>query len=318
MTTFLITWTSGFIGYHTAKNLLDEWEKVVWFDSENDYYEVSLKHHRRSLLEKYPNFTFYLWWLEDKEVLEKIFSENKIDKVCHLAAQAWVRYSLKNPQAYVNSNLIWFFNIIELSKKHKVQNFVYASSSSVYWANEKIPFSVDDQVDSPVSLYAATKKSNELIAHTYAHLYGLPCTWLRFFTVYGPLGRPDMAPHIFTKKILNWETIDVFNFWKMQRDFTYIDDIVDGVIKSLETVSEYEIFNLWNHNPVELERFIEIIEETTGKKAIKNYMEIQPGDVEKTYADVDHTFEKIWWKAHTPLEVGLPKMIESFRSYYNI
>jgi len=276
MTNYLVTWSSGFIWYHTAKRLLEEWNTVIGFDNENDYYDVSLKQHRRNLLKEYENFSFYLWDLSNQIDLETVFKENTIDKVCHLGAQAGVRYSLQNPRAYIDSNLVWFFNIIELAKKYEVQNFVYASSSSVYGANEKIPFSESDNVDHPVSLYAATKKSNELIAHTYSHLYNLPTTWLRFFTVYWPLGRPDMAPDIFTRKICRWETIDVFNFGKMQRDFTYIDDIVDGVVKSLEIVSKYEVFNLGNHNPVELEKFIKILEENIGKKAVKNYMEIQP------------------------------------------
>jgi UDP-glucuronate 4-epimerase len=318
MSTYLVTWSSGFIWYHTSKRLLEGGNSVIGVDNENDYYDISLKHHRRSLLEKYDNYSFYSWGLEDDTFLEKVFSENTIDKVCHLGAQAWVRYSLENPRAYIDSNLIGFFNIIELAKKHTVQNFVYASSSSVYGANEKIPFSESDNVDHPVSLYAATKKSNELIAHTYSHLYKLPTTWLRFFTVYGPLGRPDMAPDIFTRKISSWETIDVYNFGKMQRDFTYIDDIVDGVIKSLETISDYEVFNLWNHNPVELERFIEILEENIGKKADKNYMEIQPGDVPRTFADIDHTYDKLWWKAQTSLEQWLKKFVEAYKNYYKV
>lgn len=318
MTTYLITGTSGFIWYHVANRLLKEWNKIIGYDNENNYYDVELKKHRRSLLEKFSNFSFYNWGLEDSSSLEKIFSENNIDKVCHLAAQAGVRYSLQNPRAYIESNLVWFFNIIELSKKYSIKNFVYASSSSVYWANEKIPFSEWDNVDHPVSLYAATKKSNELIAHTYSHLYNLPTTGLRFFTVYGPLGRPDMAPNIFTKKIISGKPIDVFNFGKMQRDFTYIDDIVDGVIKSLNTISNYEVFNLWNHNPVELEKFIEILEENIGKKADKNYMKIQPGDVPRTFADIDHTYEKLWWKAQTSLEDGLKIFIQAYKHYYKV
>ena len=318
METILITWSSGFIWYHTAKRLLEEWYRVIGYDNENDYYEVSLKEHRRKLLEMYENFYFTQWGLEDYAVLEGIFETYTIDKVCHLWAQAGVRYSLQNPRAYIDSNLVWFFNIIELAKLHQVKNFVYASSSSVYGANKKIPFDVEDRVDHPVSLYAATKKSNELIAHTYAHLYNLPTTWLRFFTVYGPLGRPDMAPDIFTRKILNEESIDVYNFWKMQRDFTFIDDIVEWVIRSLETISSYEVLNLWNHNPVELERFIELLELYTGKKAIKNYMEIQPWDVERTYADISHTEKILGWKPTTSLEDGLKIFVESYRAYHNI
>ncbi len=318
MTTYLITWTSGFIGSNLATKLLESGNTVIGVDNENDYYDVSLKHYRRKLLEKHERFSFYLWGLEDNNFLEKVFSENKIDKVCNLAAQAGVRYSLENPRTYIESNLLGFFNIIELSKKYNIKNFVYASSSSVYGANEKIPFSESDNVDHPVSIYAATKKSNELIAHTYSHLYKLPTTGLRFFTVYGPLGRPDMAPDIFTRKICAWETIDVYNFGKMQRDFTYIDDIVAGVILALDTISHYEVFNLWNHNPVELERFIEILEENIGKKAIKNYMEIQPGDVPRTFADIDHTYDILWWKAKTSLEEWLQKFVTSYREYYKV
>ncbi len=317
MKTILITWTSWFIWFHTAKRLLKEWNtKIIWFDSENDYYDVNLKIARREELLKFENFKFYKWKLENFDDLKKVFEENKIDKVCNLAAQAGVRYSLENPFAYIQANLVWFHNIIELSKEYKVENFVYASSSSVYWKNEKIPFSVEDNVDHPISLYAATKKSNELIAHTYSHLYNLPTTWLRFFTVYGPYGRPDMAMFIFANKISKWEKIDVYNHWKMKRDFTYIDDIVDWVIKSLDTISNYEVFNLWNHNTVELETMISLIEKELWKKAQKNYMDIQPWDVPATWADVDHTYKKLWWKAQTSIEEGVKNFIDWYNTFY--
>jgi len=214
METILITWTSWFIGFHLAKRLLEEWNtKIIWFDNENDYYDVNLKIARRKELEKFDDFKFYKWDLANLDDLKKVFKENKIDKVCNLAAQAWVRYSLINPFAYIQTNIVWFTNIIELAKDYKVKNFVYASSSSVYWKNEKQPFSVEDRVDNPISLYAASKKSNELIAHTYSHLYKLPTTWLRFFTVYWPYWRPDMAMFIFADKITKWEKIPVFNYW---------------------------------------------------------------------------------------------------------
>ena len=318
METILITWTSWFIWFHLAKKLLEEWnKKIIWFDNENDYYDVNLKIARRKELEKFDNFKFYKWDLANLEDLKKVFEENKIDKVCNLAAQAWVRYSLINPFAYIQTNIVGFTNLIELAKDYKVKNFVYASSSSVYWKNEKQPFSVDDRVDNPISLYAASKKSNELIAHTYSHLYNLPTTWLRFFTVYWPYWRPDMAMFIFADKISKWEKIPVFNYWKMKRDFTYIDDIVDGIIKSLNTISDYEIFNLWNHNTVELEYMISLIEKWLWKKAEKDYLPIQPWDVPATWADVEHTYEKLWWKAKTSIEEGVENFCKWYKKFYN-
>lgn len=313
----LITWTSWFIWYFTAKRLLEEGYFVVGFDSENDYYDVNLKLDRRKDLEKYDNFTFVKWNLEDFETLENIFKNHNIDKVCNLAAQAWVRYSLENPRAYINTNLLWFFNILELSKIYKVKNFVYASSSSVYGNNEKQPFSIEDKVDNPISIYAATKKSNELIAHTYSHLYNLPTIWLRFFTVYGPFGRPDMAPMIFAKKVSAWEKIDVYNHWLSKRDFTYIDDIVDWVIKSINLEwHKYEIINLWNNTPVELEYFISLIEKNTWKKADKNYMDLQPWDVPETYADIEYTKKLINWEPKISIEEWIQKFVDWYKNYY--
>ena len=318
MATILITWTSGFIWFHTAKKLLEQWEVIIGFDNENDYYDVNLKIARRKELEKFSKFTFYKGNLENLDDVKKVFEENQIDKVLNLAAQAGVRYSLINPFAYIQSNLVGFHNIIELSKQYKIKNFVYASSSSVYGNNKKQPFSVDDSVDHPISLYAATKKSDELIAHSYSHLFGLPTIGLRFFTVYGPRGRPDMAMLIFTSKMLNWEPIDVFNNGKMRRDFTYIDDIVSGIIKALNSDFIYEIFNLWSDHPVDLEYVISLIEKNLWKKATKNYLPLQPGDVPETSADIKHTTEKLWWKPQFEVEKGIENLINRYKNFYNI
>lgn len=316
MKTILITGSSGFIGFHTAKKLLEQWKKVIWFDNENDYYDVTLKYARRELLESYPNFVFYKWNLEDFSALTDVFEKHKIDKVLNLAAQAGVRYSLINPFAYIQSNLVGFHNIIELSKQNKVKNFVYASSSSVYGSNKKQPFSVKDPVDNPISLYAATKKSNELIAHSYSHLFDLPTIGLRFFTVYGPWGRPDMAMFIFADRILKWEAIDVFNHGKMRRDFTYIDDIVDGIIKSLTLETKYEIFNLGSDRPVDLEYVISLIEQNLWIKAIKNYLPLQAGDVPSTSADILHTTKVLWWKPQFSVEKGIENLIIWYKDFY--
>ena len=316
MFTTLITWTSGFIWFHTAKKLLEQWENIIWFDNENDYYDVNLKIARRTILEKFPNFKFYKGSLENIEELKKVFEENPINKVLNLAAQAGVRYSLINPFSYIQSNLVWFHNIIELSKQYKVKNFVYASSSSVYGNNKKQPFSVEDPVDHPISLYAATKKSDELIAHSYSHLFGLPTIGLRFFTVYGPRGRPDMAMLIFASKMLKWEPIDVFNNGNMKRDFTYIDDIVSGIIKCLELETTYEIFNLWSDHPVDLEYVISLIEKNLWKTAIKNYMPLQPGDVPETSADIKHTTEKLWRKPEFQVGKWIENLIERYKDFY--
>jgi len=319
METILITWTSWFIGFHLARRLLEEWNtKIIWFDNENDYYDVNLKLARREILEKFDNFKFYKWNLANKQDLEKVFEENKIDKVCNLAAQAWVRYSIENPSAYIESNLTWFGNIIELSKNHKVKNFVYASSSSVYGANKKQPFSVEDRVDNPVSLYAATKKSNELIAHSYSHIFGLPCTGLRFFTVQWSYGRPDMAYFKFTKKIFEGDPIDIYNHGKMQRDFTDIDDIVEWVIKSLNHIAKYEIFNLWNDTPTALEDMISLLEKHIWIKAKRNYVWMQDWDVKSTWADIEHTKEILWWQPKIKIEDTIKKFVDWYRKFYNV
>jgi len=318
MSIILITWTSGFIWFHTAKKLLEKWETIIGFDNENDYYDVNLKIARRKVLEKFSNFVFYKGSLEDLEHLKRVFEKHPIDKVLNLAAQAWVRYSLINPFAYIQSNLVWFHNIIELSKQYKIKNFVYASSSSVYGNNKKQPFSVEDSVDHPISLYAATKKSDELIAHSYSHLFGLPTIGLRFFTVYGPRGRPDMAMFIFASKTLKWEPIDVFNNGNMKRDFTYIDDIVDGIIKALDSDLKYEIFNLWSDRPVDLEYVISLIEKNLWKEVVKNYLPLQPGDVPETSADIKHTTEKLWRKPQFWVEKWIENFIYRYKDFYRI
>lgn len=312
----LVTWSSGFIGFHTSKALLERWDAVVGFDNENDYYDINLKQARRHILEWYKNFKFYKWSLENRQELREVFAQENIKKVCNLAAQAGVRYSLENPHTYIQSNLVWFHNLIDLAKEHAVENFVYASSSSVYGANEKIPFSVQDKVDKPMSLYAATKKANEEIAHSYAHLYGMPTTGLRFFTVYGPRGRPDMALFLFADKIIAGKSIDVFNHGRMKRDFTYIDDIVDGIVRCLDNPHPYEIFNLGNDNPNTLEEFIMTIEKHLGKKATKNYKDMQPGDVPATWADLQHTKDVLWREPHTKIDEGVGKFVEWYKEFY--
>lgn len=314
--TILVTGTSGFIWFHLSQKLLERWDKVIWIDNENDYYDVNLKAARRNILLENSDFKYYKWNLEDMDFIKKVFDENQIDKVCNLAWQAGVRYSLQNPAAYIQSNLVWFFNVIENAKQHNIKNFVYASSSSVYWKNERIPFDVEDKVDHPISLYAATKKSNELIAHVYSHLYKMPTIWLRFFTVYGKYARPDMAVNIFADKILKWQPIDVFNHWNMKRDFTYVDDIVSGVIRCLDSNFDYEVFNLWNNNVVQLEYLIELMENNLGKKAIKNYMDIQPGDVPATRANIDYTIEKLGWQPTTKIEEWIKITMDWYKTFY--
>lgn len=311
----LITGTSGFIGFHTAKFLLERGETIVGIDNENDYYDVSLKETRRAILEQYPNFSFYKGDIADFSFLEKIFETEKPEKVLNLAAQAGVRYSLINPFAYVQTNLVGFHNIIELSKRYAVKNFVYASSSSVYGKNKKQPYSVEDKVDHPMSLYAATKKSNELIAHAYSHLFNLPTTGIRFFTVYGPYGRPDMAYFSFSKKILKKETIDVFNYGKSVRDLMYIDDIVDGVVKCLDNSFQYEVFNLGNDNPITLEYMISLIEKGLGETAEKNYLPAQPGDVDETWADIEYSKKMLNWEPKVRVEEGMEKTMTWLKSY---
>ncbi len=330
----LVTGAAGFIGFSLARRLLADGFHVFGVDNLNDYYDVSLKKDRLQLLTINSNFTFYQKDLSDFEDMATIFAAHPIDVVVNLAAQAGVRYSLINPHSYVESNLVGFVNILECCRHHHVKHLVFASSSSVYGANTNLPFSVHDNVDHPVSLYAATKKSNELMAHTYSHLFDLPCTGLRFFTVYGPWGRPDMALFLFTKAILENKPIKVFNHGKMQRDFTYIDDIVEGVVRVINAVPEpnlnwsgdmpdpgtsykpYRIFNIGNNNPVKLTEFIEAIEEALGQKAEKNFMDIQPGDVAATYANIDDLYNAVGFKPETSIEEGIGKFIDWYRGYY--
>ncbi len=332
----LVTGTAGFIGFHLAQRLLERGDEVIGIDNVNDYYDVNLKEARLEGLRPYQGFTEVRQDLANRPAVEALFREFQPQRVAHLAAQAGVRYSLENPNAYVDSNLVGFMNILEGCRYNKVEHLVYASSSSVYGANETMPFSVQDNVDHPLSLYAASKKANELMAHTYSHLYELPTTGLRFFTVYGPWGRPDMAPFIFTRKILAGEPIDVFNFGHHKRDFTYIDDIVEGVIRTLDHVAEpnpewrgltpdassskgpYRLYNIGSNNPEELSRFIEIIEEKTSRKAEKNYLPMQPGDVPATYADVDSLIADVGYQPKTSLEEGLGPFVDWYRDFYKV
>jgi UDP-glucuronate 4-epimerase len=314
----LVTGAAGFIGFHLSKRLLEMGKDVVGVDNLNSYYDVSLKKRRLELLKPYKNFTFYRMDIQDLSGLKDVFKRHDIGLVCNLAAQAGVRHSLKDPFSYEESNLKGFLNLLEMAKQSNLENFVYASSSSVYGLNTKVPFSVEDRVDTPISLYAATKKANELIAHAYSHLFGIPCTGLRYFTVYGPWGRPDMALFLFTEAILHDRPIDVYNYGRMRRDFTYIGDIVDGTIAALQRPARYELFNLGNSNSVELLDFIGIIEKELGKKAEKRLLPMQPGDVAETAADIRSSREMLGFSPRTRLEEGIKAFIEWYRSYYKI
>ena len=332
----LVTGTAGFIGSSLAKRLLARGDEVVGVDNLNDYYDVQIKKDRLAQLLPQAGFTDVRANIEDKAAIDKIFKEHKPDRVVNLAAQAGVRYSLINPHAYIDSNITGFLNILEACRHIGTEHLVYASSSSVYGANTAMPFSVHNNVDHPVSLHATSKKANELMAHTYSHLFNIPTTGLRFFTVYGPWGRPDMALFIFTKKILAGEPIDVFNFGHHRRDFTYIDDIVEGVIRTLDHVAPantqwngdtpdpatskapYRIYNIGSNNPVELLRYIEVLEDCLGKKAIKNLLPLQPGDVPDTYADVDALIEDVDYKPTTPVETGIDNFVKWYRDYYKV
>jgi len=313
---YLVTGAAGFIGFHVSQSLLQRGERVIGLDNLNDYYDVSLKEARLRQLEEHPSFVFHRIDLADRGALTELFSRHSIEVVCNMAAQAGVRYSLENPFAYERSNLEGFLNLIHLCKEHKVENFVYASSSSVYGNNKKVPFSIKDNVDQPISLYAATKKANELIAHTYSHLYGLPCTGLRLFTVYGPWGRPDMALFIFTRAILKGEPIEVYNYGKMKRDFTYIDDIVKGIIASLDRPTPYAIYNLGNSRAEDLLYFIECIENALGKKAEKKLLPMQPGDVPETFADIAESKRDLGFEPTVRIEQGINRFVEWYLSYY--
>lgn len=321
--TYLITGAAGFIGFHLTKSLLEQGATVIGFDNLNNYYEVSLKRDRLEILKTYDNFTFILGDLSDKRDVFRIFQEYRPQIVVNLGAQAGVRYSIDNPDAYMQSNIIGFFHILESCRYFPVEHLVYASSSSVYGGNEKIPFSTEDKVDEPLSLYAATKKSNELIAHAYSNLYRIPATGLRFFTVYGPFGRPDMAYFKFTNKIMNGEPIQIYNKGDMYRDFTYIDDIVKGIENILCNPPEknskgcrYRIYNIGNNKPEKLMDFIETLEKCLGKTAVKEFLPMQPGDVYQTYADVDDLIKDFDFKPNTSIEEGLAKFVEWYREYY--
>lgn len=335
MSRILVTGAAGFIGFHLSQRLLAKSDEVVGLDNLNDYYDVSLKKDRLAQLQGKPNFSFHQLDLTNREGMTQLFADQNFDVVVNLAAQAGVRYSLENPHAYINSNLVGFINILEGCRHSQVKHLVFASSSSVYGANTKIPFSVHDNVDHPISLYAATKKANELMAHTYSHLYGIPTTGLRFFSVYGPWGRPDMALFIFTKAILSGQPIDVFNQGKMRRDFTYIDDIVSGVVKVIDKIPTpnpgwsgntpdpatsyvpYKLYNIGNNQPVELMYFIEVLESCLGIKAQKNMLPMQPGDVPINYADIDDLVEDVGFKPNTSIEEGIKNFVDWYRSYYN-
>jgi UDP-glucuronate 4-epimerase len=332
----LVTGAAGFIGFHVSQRLLARGDTVVGIDNLNAYYDIRLKHDRLARLQEHPSFQFRQLDLADQAGMTDLFSGQCPERVVHLAAQAGVRYSLTNPRAYVESNLVGFMNILEGCRQNRVQHLVYASSSSVYGANTKMPFSVHDNVDHPVSLYAASKKANELMAHTYSHLYQLPTTGLRFFTVYGPWGRPDMALFLFTKAILSGQPIEVFNEGKMRRDFTYIDDIVEGVVRVTDTIAQpnsawsgmkpdpgtsqapYRLYNIGNNQPVELLDFIAALENSIGKKADKRLLPLQPGDVPETYADVDDLMRDVGFRPATPISVGIARFVEWYRSYYKV
>ena len=333
----LVTGSAGFIGFFTTQALLKAGHSVIGIDNLNDYYDVNLKQDRLDFLKQFcaehdclDSYQFIQMDIYDREAMAELFENNPFDRVIHLAAQAGVRYSIENPQAYVDSNLVGFVNILEGCRQQKTAHLIYASSSSVYGMNRSVPFSTDDRVDFPISLYAATKKSNELMAHTYSHLYDMPTTGLRFFTVYGPWGRPDMAYFSFTQKILKGETINVFNHGKMERDFTYIDDIVEGIVRVMDRIPEpeaqeitnaqapYKIYNIGNNQPITLERFIQAIEQATGKKAIRNQLPMQPGDVPRTYADVSELMEDVNFKPATEIETGIQNFVDWFRHYRSL
>ncbi|WP_019626610.1 NAD-dependent epimerase [Thioalkalivibrio sp. ALJT] len=332
----LVTGAAGFIGSALSLRLLERGDDVIGVDSLNDYYDVSLKQARLARTRDDPNYTDLREDIADRAAMERVFREHRPERVVNLAAQAGVRYSLENPAAYVDTNLVGFGNILEGCRHNGVEHLVYASSSSVYGANTTMPFSVHDNVDHPLSLYAASKKANELMAHTYSHLYDLPVTGLRFFTVYGPWGRPDMALFMFTKKILAGEPIDVFNYGHHRRDFTYIDDIVEGVIRTLDHVAPrnsdwdgaapdsatsaapYRLYNIGNHEPVELMRYIEVLEDCLGRKAEKNLLPLQPGDVPDTYADVEALRVDVGYAPATAVEDGIARFVEWYRDYYRV
>jgi UDP-glucuronate 4-epimerase len=331
---FLVTGAAGFIGYFTARKLLERGDEVVGLDNLNDYYDVSLKLARLKQIGGNPRFRFVKIDVADRAAMDELFDRERFPRVIHLAAQAGVRYSLINPHAYVESNVVGFMNVIEACRRTGVEHLVYASSSSVYGANTKMPFSVHDNVDHPLSMYAATKKANELMAHTYSSLHALPTTGLRFFTVYGPFGRPDMALFTFVRNIVAGKPIDVFNYGNHRRDFTYIDDIVEGVVRAADRIATrnpdwsgekpdpgssrapYRLYNIGNNRPVELMRYIEVIEEVLGRKAVKNLLPMQPGDVPDTFADIDDLARDVGYRPSTPVEVGVKRFVDWYVDFY--
>lgn len=322
---YLITGAAGFIGYHLAKKLAEQGAMVVGFDNINDYYDVNLKYARLEQLKPYSNFTFVKGDLADEQAVTTLFENYRPEIVVNLAAQAGVRYSITNPRAYINSNLVGFFNILEACRFHPVEHLLYASSSSVYGNQEKTPFSTTDRVDEPVSLYAATKKSNELLAYSYAHLYQIPCTGLRFFTVYGPWGRPDMAAFIFARKIFNDEPVQLFNYGDMLRDFTYVDDVVQGIENMLMNPPKpnakgdrAKVYNIGNNKPEKLTTFIETLEKHIGKPAKKELMPLQAGDVYQTFADVDELNADFDFRPDTSIDEGLKRFVEWYREFYKV
>ena len=332
----LITGAAGFIGSTTAHALLDRGDEVVGVDNLNEYYEVTLKRARLARLQERARFDFALVDIADASAFNALFAAHQPDRIIHLAAQAGVRYSLENPQAYVDANVTGFLNVLEAARHQGSEHLVFASTSSVYGAHENMPFSVHDGVDHPVSLYAATKKANELMAHTYAHLFRIPCTGLRFFTVYGPWGRPDMALFLFTKKIIAGEPIDVFNHGAHTRDFTYVDDIVEGIVRAVDQVATpdsawdpklpdpatssapYRLYNIGSNNPVNLSRYIEVLEQALGIEAKKNFLPLQPGDVPDTFANVDDLIRDVQYKPDTPIEHGIGEFVKWYKAYYNV
>ena len=332
----LVTGAAGFIGYHVCEAFLARGDRVVGLDNLNDYYDVRLKQDRLARLEGRPGWSFHHLAVEDAPALQQLFADHAFDRVVHLAAQAGVRYSIDHPDTYVQSNLVGFGNILECCRHARTPHLTYASSSSVYGLNTKMPFSVHDDVDHPVSLYAATKKANELMAHVYSHLFALPTTGLRFFTVYGPWGRPDMALFKFTRAILEGRPIDVYNHGRMRRDFTYIDDIVAGVVRTSDQIAApdpafdparpdpgrssapFRVYNIGNHTPVELDTFLALIERAVGRSAIRNNLPMQPGDVAATYADVSDLQQAVGFAPSTPLDVGISRFVEWYRAYYHV
>ena len=335
-TPVLVTGAAGFIGFHLCKKLLEGGTEVVGLDNLNDYYDVTLKQSRLAILKEHAGFQFRKVDLKDKEELDKLFQKHSFEIVINLAAQAGVRYSLTNPYAYLDSNLTGFLNVLEACRHFVPRHLIYASSSSVYGANKKMPFSVHDNVDHPLALYAASKKANELMAHAYSNLYNLPTTGLRFFTVYGPFGRPDMALFLFTKSILEGKPIDVYNFGKMKRDFTYVDDIAEGIIKLMPRIpignknwtglrpdpatslAPYKLFNIGNNQPIELMHFIDVLEEKLKRKAIRNFLPLQSGDVEETFADITDLHNETGFSPSTSIEDGIEKFVNWYREYYRI